>query len=476
MKYALMILEMETRDFDCIGLDGLAQDNCHVSVTSTASIAVNNCGTGTIVRTFTATDDGGIQSSCQQIISIINFDPIDESDITWPLDLTTTNVCEIELLDPEDLSPPYNEPQFAEEPCELVGTSYEDDVFDFSNDLACFKILRTWTVIDWCQLNAQGYGIWSDTQIIKVMNKIPPTIDPIDDIETCSFDPECEGLSLDFSASAEDDCSGPASLTWRYSIDLDNNGSFDFISADLTGETIEFTRDLPIGDHRILYSVWDLCGNITHEEQNVSIVSCKPPSAKCIDGLSTNLMAMDLDGDGVADWGMVTLQAEMFDAGSDHPCGNAVTVAFSSDPNDVTRVFDCSDIGANEIELWAIDENGLTDFCITSVDIQDNNGICPPGIGGTGTISGSINVPGAGKLAGAMVYLDGSNLAGIPSGSNGYFVFPSMPFGGQYVVRPVREGDAKNGVTTLDLVKIQKHLVGYPGVYNSISIYRCRCQ
>ncbi len=445
----------------CIGLDGLAQDNCNVSVSSTASINVNNCGTGTIVRTFTATDDGGRQSTCQQIIAIINYNLFDLSDITWPLDLTTNNICEIDLLDPEDLQAPFNEPVLAEGPCDLVGVSYEDDVFDFSNDdQACFKILRTWTVIDWCQLNLPTTGIWTHIQIIKVMNTVAPTIEPIEDISTCSFDPACGGLVLDFEATAEDDCSGPASLSWLYSIDLDNNGSFDFISPVLTGETIEFSRFIPIGSHRILYTVWDHCGNITTEEQNVSVESCKPPSAKCIHGLSTNLMAMDLDGDGIADWGMVTLQAEMFDAGSDHPCGNAVTVAFSSDPNDVTRIFDCGDIGVNEIELWVIDENGLTDFCITTVDIQDNNDICPEQLGGTGIISGNITVPGAGKLAGAMVYLDGSNLAGIPSGSNGYFVFPMMPFGGQYEVRPVKEGDAKNGVTTLDLIKIQKHLLG----------------
>jgi len=445
----------------CVGIDGLATDNCNVEVTSTSSININMCGVGTIVRTFTATDDGGIQSTCQQIISVINYNLFDESDITWPLDLTTNNICEIDLLDPDDLPPPYNEPVLAEGACDLAGSSYEDAVFDFSNnDQACFKILRTWTVIDWCQLNTQTYGIWTHLQVIKVMNTVPPVIAPIEDISTCSFDPQCGGLVLDFSASAEDDCSGPNSLSWKYFIDIDNNSSFDFISPVIIGETIEFSYDMPIGSHRILYTVWDLCGNITTEEQSVEVTSCKPPSAKCIDGLATSLMPMDLDGDGVADWGMVTMQAEMFDAGSDHPCGNAVTVAFSSDPNDVTRVFDCDDLGDNEIELWAIDENGLTDFCITNLEIQDNSNVCPEQLGGNGNISGSILVPGAGKLSNAMIYLDGSNLAGTPSGSNGYFVFPTMPLGGNYVVRPVKEGDARNGVTTIDLVKIQKHLLG----------------
>ena len=447
---------------DCIGIDGLATDNCFVEVEeSEPVITINNCGVGTITRTFLATDAGGLQTSCQQVIEIINYDLFDSTDIVWPLNYTTSEVCEIGLLDPEDLDPPYNMPTFDDGPCDLVGATYEDAVFEFTNgDQACFKILRTWTVIDWCQLNTQYDGTWSRTQVIKVMNTIPPVIDVINDVDECSFDPECGGLVLDFEATAEDDCSGPASLTWRYFIDEFNDNSFQYSSGEIIGGSVSFSRDLPIGTHRIVYTVNDLCGNAATEEQIVTVRSCKTPSAKCIHGLSTNLMAMDTDGDGTADWGMVTLQAEMFDAGSDHPCGNPVSVAFSSDPLDVTRVFDCSDLGLNEIEIWAVDNNGLTDFCITTIDIQDNNGICPPESGGTGIISGNISVPESGKLAGAMVYLDGSFQPGIPSGPNGQFVFPAMPLGGEYVVRPVREGDARNGVTTLDLVKIQKHLLG----------------
>jgi Secretion system C-terminal sorting domain len=446
----------------CIGLDGLALDNCSVQVEELDPvITVNNCGTGTIVRTFVATDDGGLQSTCQQVITIINYDPFDLADITWPADYTTFDICEIDLLDPEDLSPPFNQPSLNDEPCDLVAASHEDDVFDFSHtDQACFKIVRTWTVIDWCQLNTPAGGIWTHMQIIKVMNNTAPVIEPITDLDLCSYDPECGGLTIDFEASAEDDCSGPASLNWKYFIDLQNNNSFDYVSGVILGESIEFSRYMPIGTHRVVYTVEDKCGNASTEEQIVTIESCKLPSPKCIHGLSTNLMAMDTDGDGTADWGMVTLQAEMFDGGSDHPCGNPITVAFSSDPADVTRVFDCGDLGTNEIELWAIDQNGLSDFCITYIEIQDNNGICPPEGGSTGIISGNITVPQAGSLGGAMVYLDGSTMPGAPTGTDGHFVFPGMPLGGEYIVRPIREGDARNGVTTLDLVRIQKHLLG----------------
>jgi hypothetical protein len=445
----------------CLGIDGLATDNCQVEVTTSAEININNCGLGTIIRTFTATDDGGLQASCQQVISVINYNPFDASDITWPQDYYTSNVCEVDLLDPEDIPAPYNVPVLNEGLCDLVASSYEDMVFDFTNDdQACFKILRTWTVIDWCQLNSPSGGTWTHLQVIKVMNTVAPVIEPLDDIIECSFDKECEGLTLDFEAEATDDCSGPASLSWKYSIDIDNNGTFDFVSPVQTGSSISFSFDFPIGDHRILYTVWDQCGNITTEDQLVSVESCTAPTPVCIHGLSTDLMPMDLDGDGTADWGMVTIQAEMFDASSYHSCGNSITFSFSADPLDVTRVFDCNDIGENEIEMWVIDENGLADFCITTIDIQDNNNVCPPGQGILGSISGNISVPGTGKLSNSMIYLDGSNSGGVPSGPNGYYVFPAMPFGGTYTVRPVKEGDAKNGVTTLDLVKIQKHLLG----------------
>ena len=445
----------------CIGIDGLATDNCHVTIASEASITINNCGLGTISRTFTATDDGGLTSTCVQTITVINYDPFSLADITWPEDLTTFNICEIDLLDPEDLDPPYNEPILNDGPCDLTAFTYDDDVFDFSNgSQACFKILRTWKVIDWCQYNPPYSGLWTHIQVIKVMNNVPPTISPIEDITECSFDPNCGGLNLDLEAQADDDCSFASSLTWKYYIDLGNNLTFDYISPEIIGGSISFSFDFPIGQHRVLYTVWDGCGNISTVEQQVTIESCKPPSAKCIHGLSTNLMAMDTDGDGQADWGMVVLQASMFDGGSSQACGNPFTLAFSENPLDVTRIFDCEDLGENEIELWAIDQNGLTDFCITTVDIQDNNHVCPPGTLQTGSISGNISVPNSGKLAGAMVYLDGSNQSGFPTSADGYFVFPGMPLGGEYTVRPVRNGDPKNGVTTLDLVRIQKHLLG----------------
>jgi len=448
---------------ECLGVDGLVTDNCTgVNVTSTAVVNVNNCGLGSIVRTFTATDAGGLQAVCQQIITIVNFYPFTEGDIIWPEDFTTTNLCEVAALDPEDLEAPYNYPVLADGPCDLVAATHKDLVFDLTNDdQACFKILRTWTVIDWCQLNTPAGGQWTHLQVIKVMNNVAPVIEPLADRTECSEEDDCNGIPLSFEAFASDDCSSAVSLRWRYFVDEGNDGVVEDISGIQPGGSVSFERYMPLGTHRIIFTVWDQCGNTATEEQLVTVENCIGPSAKCIHGLSTNLMPMDTDGDGQPDWGMVNVRAEMFDAGSDQLCGNPITFSFTSDSTVVSRTFDCTLKGLREIEVWVTDQvTGLTDFCLTTLDVQDNDGVCPSGLGGAGTISGSIRVPGAGQLGGASVHLDGSGLGDATTTADGYFSFPPMSFGGSYVVRPERNDDHKNGITTIDLVHIQKHLLG----------------
>jgi hypothetical protein len=46
----------------------------------------------------------------------------------------------------------YGEPTFFGEDCELLGVSFEDEIFTVVPD-ACYKIERTWTIINWCTYN-----------------------------------------------------------------------------------------------------------------------------------------------------------------------------------------------------------------------------------------------------------------------------------------------------------------------------------
>ncbi|MFN8338504.1 MAG: hypothetical protein U0T36_05740 [Saprospiraceae bacterium] len=54
----------------------------------------------------------------------------------------------------------------------LVGSRYEEDlIFPFTTNGACYKIIRKWTVIDWCQVDENGDNLtWTHEQEIKVMD------------------------------------------------------------------------------------------------------------------------------------------------------------------------------------------------------------------------------------------------------------------------------------------------------------------
>ena len=86
--------------------------------------------------------------------------------VIWPCDVLLTT-C------PEDLGDT-GEPTLFDDACSLIGVTYEDTRFDFV-DGACFKILREWAVIDWCQYNSlTGEGLWYYTQVIKVHDEEGP--------------------------------------------------------------------------------------------------------------------------------------------------------------------------------------------------------------------------------------------------------------------------------------------------------------
>ncbi|MBK8923827.1 MAG: HYR domain-containing protein [Saprospirales bacterium] len=120
-----------------------SNDNCCVdTITATTNYGSFDtlCNKGTITRTFRAFDCGGLSNQCSQRI-IVNYEQ--DYYIKFPND-QIVSVC--------DGTGNYGEPIFFGEDCELLGVSYEDEVFTVVPD-ACYKIERTWTIINWCTYN-----------------------------------------------------------------------------------------------------------------------------------------------------------------------------------------------------------------------------------------------------------------------------------------------------------------------------------
>ena len=436
--------------------DNCAEDN----IEETVIPDVNQCGVGTIVRLFELRDGNGNElRHCKQIITITNNTPFVGANIIWPPHYELTGGCDLADLSPENLPEPYGFPTFVggDDECSLLGYDYDDSVFQaIPNSGECAHIERRWSVINWCsQINGE-FEIWHNPfpQIIKLNNTISPEIDDQEDIVFESQSIDCINSNVIVERTATDDCAN--ALFWTFTI----RNSNDVLIG--TGNSNTIVDTLPTGIYNIEWTVHDGCANFDIDFQQIEVINIKSPSPVCIHGLSANLVLMDLDNNGEYDAEMVELWASDFDAKSYHNCGNPIVLSLDRDTTIKSRIYDCDDIGINVVQLWVTDAvTGVADYCETFVDIQDNNGdnFCEPEDMNRVVISGDIYTEINDEVEGVEVEV------GIPdlyemTDELGSYAFGPMPMGGSYKVVPTKDKDYLNGISTLDLIIIQRHILG----------------
>ncbi|HQW55305.1 MAG TPA: T9SS type A sorting domain-containing protein [Saprospiraceae bacterium] len=454
-RYGVVNTDSEVYYRDSI--DGRATDNCGVTITETDEIDSSDCGIRLIVRTFTATDPFGNTASCTQRIHIYRSPLyLDIENFRAPHDTIIINgACAVDDLSPDALGDFYR-PIYLDESvsrCYNLAYSYRDELYQIV-DGACFKILRYWTVIDWCY--AAEYGIDAAletavryTQTIKVMNNIPPVLPVIADFTLCSNDLTCLSERLDISTSATDDCTPANLIRYQYRIDLNYSAS-GVATWDYTGNGNHINQELPLGVHRVCFYATDGCSNVAESCFTITVKNCKKPTPVA-HMLVTEIMPSS---------GSITLPVRYFNAGSFSACGGKIRLSFSSDVNDTLRTFTCDDIGNNppaSVEFWVTDQWGNQDYVVVTIIIQDNNNVCDTTL--LSKLSGNIlTTPGSQGIPRIDVSA-GSNMSTRTS-AEGQYKFGSIQFGNTYQVKPHSELNPQNGVETGDIIKIQNHILG----------------
>lgn len=470
-----------TKDFG----SPVVSDNCNPLPTPVETVVngLNDCRIGTITRKFKVTDRGGRSDSCYQTITFRPLRPYaGPTPAQWPRDTMVVG-CGDPASEAFSITA-LGSPILTDGACSLVGAQKDDQIFSFNqpNSPACFKILRKWTVIDWCQpLTSGGHRTWTHTQEIKVIDNVAPVVNgttngalPVVNTET--FDAACAKGQVNLTASASDVCTNV--LRSSFKIDFGSNNTYDSISPVFNNNVITASGTYPVGRHKIVYTWEDKCGNITSKEQLFNIVNKKAPNAIVLQGLAISLMQIS-QGEGMAEIWATDFDPE---GKSSHPCGYSVLLSFTEvfvnnlgqmvgTPN---LVFDCDNLGRQEVTIWVAALTPAGDVVQTAVntfiDIQDNNDICPD----TGTrlsVNGTLATESNQSLEDATVLLMGSELS-ANTNVNGQFGFNNMQSGGQYSVVPEKNDDHMNGVSTLDLVMIQRHVLGLeklPSAYKQIA-------
>ena len=250
----------------------------------------------------------------------------------------------------------------------------------------------------------------------------------------------------------------------------------------LNAPTTYDTPELPHGTHKIKWLVQDGCGNEATCEYTFTIRDTKAPTVVCLNGISVNIMPTGM----IDIWDTELLQYTVDNCTPTPQLKTAICKTCTSFPLDANGnpiksvTFTCSELGTQTVRIWSIDKSGNADYCETYVLVQDNAGNCGSG---NKVIAGSMKgmdknnvAQGAQDVAVSLNIAASNNTPGsaIVTTSNalGSYLFNAIPVAGAVTITPVKDVDHLNGVNMLDVLKIQRHILGLeplPNVYRQIA-------
>jgi len=316
-----------------------------------------------IDRTWTVCD---ASNNCSTCVQEIFFRRVTPADVTFPpnydgidnpaFNCSDPNLCTdpiasctgIPLLDGRPITSGAGE-------CELSVGDPVDQIITI--DAGTYKILRTWTVLNWC--NSSDF--MQHIQTIKVHDTTPPTITCPQDFSTGTSSETCDGDVLLPVATVTDNCS-PLNLVSIKTIlgtqEIDGNGG---------------VVNLPLGMHTVTYEATDDSHNTSSCEMVVTVVDDIVPVAVC--NQSTTI--------GLTNIAPTIVLANTFDDGSHDNCSDQLVMEVrrmnalhcpgfdGTDFGPSIPVY-CCDVGQTiMVEFRVTDEAGNSNTCMVEALVQD---------------------------------------------------------------------------------------------------------
>lgn len=338
---------------------------------------------------------------------------------------------------------------------DAVDVTTYDAVSQFTNNLSTY-------------VSAQAYGNFVYRQIIKVIDNTAPNITIL------PYDAFCGGeaaaisgaactapVTIDFSVT--DFCASIEEITVSYLLNTfgeTNEDTFGKLESLGNGQ-FQITGNYPLSEdgssvtHTFIIRAEDGCGNIQVAGVPFEVKDCKAPVIVCNTALSTTMPAE----------GELTLDADYFNGEAFDFCSPTESILFTfADPtlyqDSISRTFRCSqdEVGAVPITLWAMDKAGNVSTCETFINISPfaNNSCSGDNVA---NITGIINTEDDRPVENVEVNLSGNNSSMEMTNVNGSFMFPNMLLGSDYTVKPVKDTNPLNGVSTFDLLLLNKHIL-----------------
>ncbi len=439
---------------------------------------LTNCNEGVITRRWYV--DGNPAIFCDQKITLSGTLYTGPIEVFFPADTLIDCTEDLENI----------RPYWSSGRCDLLAYSVDRDTFFFA-DGACFKILNYWTVIDWCVYNpdvANSPGIWSDVQVVKVIDNDAPILTSCNDA-SFPVEADCKNGAVMLTNSAEDlGVCNSQKLLWTVQVDINSDWIIDYTFSSTapssspfyvppsdSGEEVKVTLPEEVHgsmvNHRVVWKVTDGCGNNTSCTSYFMVVDQIPPTPYCVN-LSTALMQN----------GQVELWACDFDLGAFDNCTAQEDLRFTfSDVNPAddpsylpdtkcsSMIFTCEDLSnpagtVVELKVYVWDEKDNFDYCTVFLTLVDNQDSCDDvGAFPRADIGGYVENE-MGEIVEDVMMEIISPQPNYPESqmtdNSGHYMFDNNKFDFNYQVSGHRDNDYLNGVSTLDIIVIQRHILG----------------
>ncbi len=398
-----------------------------------------------------------------------------------------------------------SEPTWADPNCGLVGKTFEDAEFTF-NDNVCKTILRSWVVIDWCIFNVKKGNVYNEkiiyikdkcndtswflpkiengktdgyytfTQEITVKDQTPPVLNVKKivkvNVGSGSKKDQAEGSSVVYlNATANDYCGQEEvrenpRLIWKLQlVKVFYDEGTEEIVKDKTGrewrpinsiETgkVEFRFEGQAGDsYHVKWRVTDGCNNRSEAITKVIFIDLMAPTIQCQSAISSAIIKAD---------GEVTIWALDFAEAYDNK-DQQVDVWFKDENDKYVPSISISCFDVNGIKdtlllnIYAVDGALNESYCPIRIEILNPDIPCSQrGFDGA-TIAGNIFTE-SGKMTEAVEVSIRDTT--VTTTADGIYSFYNNMMGLNYHIKPSKNDDVLNGVSALDLLLIQKHILG----------------
>lgn len=434
--------------------------NCpgtYTPVTTYDDSGLNECGVGEVIKTVTYNNSAGVSiGSCDLIINVIGDGGLSMSDITCPGDVIVTDCGGSFTPAALNSMPVIN----LSSSCADVVMNYVDgEPFQDPNVIACYSIIRKWTIVDWCtfDIDSPNTGEFFCEQQLNFNSSDGPTFttDCDEKITVADSDLDCEHeVVLLVQAIDEDGCTPSSQIDYTWELDADSDGIIDG-----TGTGNDATGVYPVGCHEITFFASDNCGNITECTIEFCVTSDKEPTPICRAEL---VWALGADG-------TTEVWASDFNIKSESACGTDSTLTFSFTEDGLTPALDftCDDIpngiGAEiSLNMYVMDSSGNSEFCQVTLILQDNLDACLDSNTRNAFVAGRVydeNYKGVEEFEVELEDMTDADTMMELTDEEGDYQFESVEYYDSYIVEPVRNDLHKEGVSTLDIILIQRHIL-----------------